>query len=76
MSVYVDNLRNSKISVKWTYSKSCHLTADSDDELLSFAVVLGLKRTWLQISKRKMVKHFDLCSSMRTKALSLGAIER
>jgi len=67
--IYLDSLR----TANWKYKKSCHLTADSDEELLSFAKQLGLKETWLQTS-RSGVKHFDLTEGMRKKALILKEV--
>lgn len=64
--IYIDSLR----IANWKYKRACHLTADSDDELLTFAKKLGLKETWLHIS-RAGIKHFDLTEGMRDKALKL-----
>ncbi len=61
MAVYVDNLRD----YGWRHGPSCHLIADSIDELVEFAVSIGLRPEWFQ---PKSSPHFDLtaeaaCSS-------------
>jgi hypothetical protein len=67
MSVYVD-------ASFWTLGrmKMCHLLADTEEELNSFASSLGLKASWRQTSP---VPHYDLSKSKRTEAVKLGAIE-
>ena len=67
--IYIDPLR----TANWKYKKACHLTADREEELLSFAKKLGLKETWLHIS-RTGVKHFDLTEGMRDKAFKLKEV--
>lgn len=73
MAVYVDILRN----WGWKYGPSCHMIADSVEELKAFAINIGLKESWLQEKKTGIHKdsHFDLTAKMRTKAVSAGAIE-
>jgi hypothetical protein len=68
MAVYVDNLRD----YGWRHGPSCHLIADSVDELLEFAVGMGLKREWFQA---KSTPHFDLTAEGRKLAVEHGAIE-
>lgn len=53
--------------------KWCHLWADNIDELVEFALSIGLKRDWLQNSSR--FPHFDIVPSYRQKAIKNGAIE-
>ena len=65
--VYVDTLAEAK----WKWGKSCHLFADSIDELHEFARAIGLKREWFQ----KGFPHYDLTTAMRKKAVSAGAQE-
>ena len=72
MSVYVDNLRKTLKSKHWLFDEGCHLVADSDDELHSFAVRLGLKTKWFQ---KNTIHHYDLTRGMRFKALKFGALE-
>lgn len=72
MSVYVDEL------IVWPNAKgifkkgSCHLSADTLDELHAFAKKLGLKRSWFQ--NHKLLAHYDLVPSKRDQAIKLGAI--
>lgn len=77
--VYVDSLR------KWPQKaqsgsryfgegrSSCHLAADTREELLAFAVRLGLRAEWLQTES--LVDHFDLTMNKRVIAVRMGAIE-
>jgi len=71
MAIYVDRLLNHG----WKYGKNCHLTADTEEELLAFAAMLGMKRSWLQVS-RSGIQHFDLTAKRRELAVRLGAIEK
>lgn len=75
MAVYVDALMNHGWRLRCVDScvDSCHLIADSIDELKDFAVnQLGMKLSWFQ---PKSSPHFDLVKSRRDLAVSLGAIE-
>lgn len=73
MSVYVDEL------VVWAHAKhrcfkrgSCHLTADSVEELHAFAEKIGLRREWFQA--RSSTPHYDLSPARRQAALLAGAV--
>lgn len=68
MAVYVDNLRD----YGWRHGPSCHLIADSVDELIRFAVAMGLREEWFQ---PKSTPHFDLTADGRALAVENGAIE-
>ena len=68
MSVYVDGLRD----YGWRHGPSCHLIADSVEELMEFAIAIGLRREWFQ---PKSTPHFDLTADGRAKAVAMGAIE-
>ncbi len=68
MAVYVDNLRD----YGWRHGPSCHLIADSVEELFEFAVAMGLRREWFQA---KSTPHFDLTREGRQLAVERGAIE-
>ncbi len=71
--VYVDSLRvygNGK--GYWKARKSCHLIADSLEELMAFAKLIGLRKEWFQ---PKSSPHFDLTERRRKFAVSKGAIE-
>ncbi len=71
--VYVDILRSCLPNPSWKYTKSCHLFADSEEELHAFAKRLNLKRGWYQRVSR--LKHYDLTESKRKRAIKLGAVE-
>lgn len=76
--VYVDKLgpclKNKSWSNKsWKRDKSCHMFADSIEELKIFAVKIGLAKSWFQ--NNNILPHFDLTEGMRKKAVSYGAIE-
>ena len=73
MAVYVDRLVKRGRSTNWPYPSSCHLVADSVDELHTFAQLLGLKREWSQL--QGSIPHYDLTSNKRAQALRLGAVE-
>jgi len=73
MSIYVDLLRPCSPNGHWRYAASCHLFADSVEELKVFAQGLGLKPEWFQ--DHQLMPHFDLTPGMRLKAVQAGAIE-
>lgn len=68
MPVYVDSLRD----YGWHRGPSCHLIADSVEELMEFAVGMGLRPEWFQ---PKSSPHFDLTADARVTAVEHGAIE-
>jgi hypothetical protein len=73
MPVYVDALVNYGTGKGyWKERKSCHLIADSVDELIEFAVSIGLQKSWFQ---PKSSPHFDLDEEKRVLAIKKGAIE-
>lgn len=73
MSVYVDTL------IIWPGAKppfhkgSCHMTADSLEELHEMADKIGMKRAWFQ--NHQKMDHYDLTPKRRILAISFGAIE-
>lgn len=73
MSVYVDEC------IVWPGAKgifakgSCHLTADTLEELHAFAAKIGMRRSWFQ--DHKLCPHYDLTPARRAVAVKLGAIE-
>lgn len=71
MSVYVDTL----IDYGWKLGPSCHLLADSDDELHKFAASIGMKRAWFQDGDSHTLPHYDLTKARRAVAVAKGAIE-
>lgn len=68
MAVYVDRL----VDYGWRHGPSCHLIADSVEELMEFAESIGLRREWFQ---PKSTPHFDLTAEGRAMAVERGAIE-
>ena len=70
MSVYVDDwqqpARVGRYSARWS-----HLTADTVEELHTFAARLGLRRAWYQDSGHRW--HYDVTESKRGQAITLGA---
>ncbi len=72
MTVYVDEER------MWPHAKhpfkngSCHLTADTLEELHAFADEIGMKRQWFQ--DHPIAAHYDLTPTRRFVALSKGAV--
>ena len=71
MAVYVDML----IDYGWKLGPSCHMIADSEDELHSLAQSIGLKRSWFQNDDKHSLPHYDLVESKRKLAISKGAVE-
>lgn len=71
MSVYVDNLQNWGQSRTWRLGASCHMIADTLDELHEMADSIGMKRAWFQA--KASTPHYDLTASRRDKAVKLGA---
>lgn len=68
MAVYVDPLMNHG----WKYGASCHMFADSEEELIRFATNMGMRAEWIQ---RTRFIHFDLTERWRANAVRCGAIE-
>lgn len=72
MSVYVDML----IDYGWKLGPSCHLLADTENELHDFAIKkVGLKKTWFQSGELYSMPHYDLTKNKRLVAIKNGAIE-
>jgi hypothetical protein len=73
MSVYVDPLKD----WGWRLGPSCHMTADTDDELHAMAAAIGMKRSWAQDMDQpsQAMHHYDLVASRRRRAVAKGAIE-
>jgi Protein of unknown function (DUF4031) len=75
MTVYVDELFNTVgMSAKWKYKQSCHMKADTEEELHAMAAKLGLKREWCQYPDNPIKRHYDLTASKRALALKYGAV--
>ena len=71
MPVYVDPL----INYGWKLGPSCHLTADTEEELHNFAISIGMKRSWFQDGESHSLPHYDLTKGRRAAAVKKGAIE-
>lgn len=69
MAVYVDELRD----WGWKLGPSCHLIADTNEELHEFAARIGMRMAWFQ--KSSSGPHYDLTASRRAAAVRLGAVE-
>lgn len=69
MAVCVDEL---KPRTGWRYKRSCHMFADSVDELHGIAEQIGLKREWFQDTR---YPHYDLTAGKRKQAIKAGAGE-
>ena len=72
MSVYVDKLRGTMLSGRWLWAGSCHMIADSVEELHLFADSIRLKRVWFQPHSSP---HYDLTPNKRAAAVRRGALE-
>ncbi len=72
MTVFVDEIRQWPTTIRCFKDGSCHMFADSLDELHAFAKVLGLKRGWFQDERHP---HYDLTPVRRAKAVAHGATE-
>lgn len=70
MSVYVDD-----VFIPYRNMRMCHMWADTLSELLKMADAIGVSRRWLQEPPKASWVHFDVCRSMRSKAVCLGAIQ-
>jgi hypothetical protein len=76
MAVYVDPLLRTtpyheSVNKRWNWRQSCHLVADTEEELHAFAAKIGLQRAWFQ---QKSSPHYDLTANKRNQAVRLGAI--
>lgn len=73
MTVYVDDMRRGarvgKITARWS-----HLRADTDEELIAFAVRIGLRASWIQ-HPGTWRAHFDVTDAKRKQAIEVGAQE-
>lgn len=68
MAVYVDAAIH-----RWREKLWCHLIADDEAELHSFAIRLGLKLEWYQTES--ILHHYDIPKDTRDVAVQLGAVE-
>lgn len=77
MAVYVDTLVNYGGSATFRWTHSCHMWADTIEELHAFAASIGMRRAWFQPPKDHGVRlpHYDLNANRRRIAVLKGAIE-
>lgn len=69
--IYIDPLFDTKgLSEKWPFDETCHMMADSVEELIQFARKLKLKDKWIQCT---YLVHYDLTKNKRYQAIKLGA---
>lgn len=66
--VYVDDMYRYPLG-QFHRMKMSHMIADTPEELHLMADKIGLSRRWFQKD------HYDVCLSMRAKAVSFGASE-
>ena len=71
MSAFVDNLADRGWVLYGRRVESCHLIADSLDELHQVAKAAGCRRGWFQEGS---FPHYDLTHSRRERAIRAGAI--
>ena len=71
MAVYVDELRVYPNAWGPFLKGSCHLTADTLDELHEMAARIGMRREWFQ--DHRLMPHYDLVKRKREAALAAGA---
>ncbi len=71
--IYVDSLNHWGWKIRGRRVASCHMIADTADELHDFAATIGLKREWYHDGIR--YPHYDLTASRRAAAVEAGAIE-
>lgn len=69
MTVYVDDMR-----APFGRMIMCHMIADSRDELLAMADLIGVSRRWLQ-KAGTIYEHFDISRAKRNLAVRAGAVE-
>lgn len=71
MGVYVDELLVYPNAWGPFRKGSCHMTADTPEELHAMADKIGLKREWFQ--RHAIMDHYDLTAGKRDLALASGA---
>ena len=73
MAVYVDPVMEYGGSREFRWPRSCHMYADTLEELHAMAKAIGMKREWFQDVPD--LPHYDLVPSRRERAVRLGAVE-
>jgi len=72
--IYVDQLQRWSTKLAIFKHGSCHMLADTDEELHEFARRMSLQRSWFQTNP-PWAHHYDLTPAKRAVALRLGAVE-
>lgn len=67
--VYVDDY-----NARFRRMIMCHMVADTTEELLQMADIIGVPRKWIQ-DEGEYSEHFDVCLSAKKKAIAAGAKE-
>lgn len=77
MTVYVDSLHNWGWVLNGQQVQSCHMVAETDDELHVMAEAIGMNRSWAQKMDDPIQyrHHYDLTQSRRKLAVEHGAVE-
>jgi hypothetical protein len=79
MSVYVDPVQQHNGSKTFRWERSCHMYADTVEELHAMAQAIGLRRSWFQADRdavgRPSLPHYDLVPTRRKEAIAAGAME-
>lgn len=73
--VYVDPIVNWGGSRTFRWKNSCHMYADTLEELNAMADKIGVKRSWIQDNRPGRLVHYDLVESKRKLAVKHGAVE-
>jgi hypothetical protein len=73
MPVFVDPIFKWPTAIRCFKAGSCHLYADTLDELHAMAVMIGMRREWFQ--DKPGFPHYDLTPAKRERAVRMGAIE-
>lgn len=72
MTVYVEAIMHHGWILQGRRVRSCHLVADTLEELHVFAASVGMRRSWFQ---EKRLPHYDLTETRREMAVLCGAVE-
>ena len=73
MAVYVDPVMAHGGSRSFKWERSCHMYADTLEELHAMAKAIGMKREWFQ--DHPDLPHYDLVPTRRERAVELGAVQ-
>lgn len=78
MPVYVDqpltNPTDTRIAACFSGRQSCHMYADTLEELHHMAQEIGLRREWFQ--DKQQLQHYDLTMGKRAQAVGRGAVQQ